>query len=145
MAVGVRQDRRSTPSVRLHTLNGHYGPSIAIGGVDLTAIDLAYGYAMLANGGVDAWRSSCLRKRQTNSRPVSILKVYDRSGNQIYDSKDHLAEKRVVDEQHAYMITSILTDPSGRVHHVRLRRHQSARTQRRGEDRHERALRPRRP
>ncbi len=33
------------------TLDGQYGPAIAIGGVDLTALDLALGYSVLANNG----------------------------------------------------------------------------------------------
>ena len=108
MAVGVDKIVQHAQSWGFDTLTGDYGPSIALGGVDLTAVDLAYGYAMLANGGV--MRGVQLSPDSNEIGPVSVLKVYDRSGNQIYDSKDHLVEKRMVDEQHAYMITSILTD-----------------------------------
>ncbi len=47
------------------TLDSVYGPSIAIGGVDIAALDLAYGYAVLANGGVMVGENAVAPSRPT--------------------------------------------------------------------------------
>ncbi len=112
IAVGVDKIVEDATRFGFSTLDGQYGPSIAIGGVDLKAIDLAYGYAMLANGGV-------MRGVQTDPEsdridPVSVLSIKNRRGDDIYKSSTHTVEKRVVDEDNAYLITSILTDPQSR-------------------------------
>jgi membrane peptidoglycan carboxypeptidase len=110
MAVGVDKIVEHARRFGFSTLDSQYGPSIAIGGVDLTAMDLAYGYAMLANGGVV--RGIALNPEAPDElSPAAVLSVRDRSGREIYNSRNNLAEKRVVDEEHAFMITSILTDP----------------------------------
>ena len=109
LAVGVDKIVETAKSFGFSTLNGQYGPSIAIGGVDLTALDLAYGYAMLANGGI--MRGVQPDLDSNHIEPVSVLRIQDREGEDIYKSAEHTVERRVVDEAHAYMITSILTDP----------------------------------
>jgi membrane peptidoglycan carboxypeptidase len=45
------------------------------------------------------------------NEPISILSVQDRSGNVIYNVDEHRREKRVIDPEYAYMVSSILTDP----------------------------------
>jgi membrane peptidoglycan carboxypeptidase len=110
LAVGVDKIVENAKRFGFSTLDGQYGPSIAIGGVDLTAMDLASAYAMLANGGVV--RGVPLNPEASDElSPVAVLSVRDRSGTEIYNSHDHLAEKRVVSEGDAFMITSILSDP----------------------------------
>jgi len=112
-AVGVADVVEMAKSFGFSTLNSFYGPSIAIGGVDLRAVDLAYGYAMLANGGVMAGQKPVVPHEpgEREVDPVSILRVETQGGEVLYDADANRAEKQVVDPEYAYMITNILTDP----------------------------------
>ena len=71
-------------TVGLTDINGQYGPSIAIGGIDLKAIDLAYAYTALANNGVlkgmDVFAPA--RADERDIQPVAILSITDRNGAQ---------------------------------------------------------------
>lgn len=95
-------------------LDGYYGPSIAIGGIDLRAIDLAYGYSVLANGGVIRGQTTFAPDAPDESfiQPIAILRIEDSAGNVIYNVDEHRAERRVAPAEHTYMITDILMDPS---------------------------------
>jgi membrane peptidoglycan carboxypeptidase len=96
------------------SLNNIYGPSIAIGGIDLRAIDLVRGYSVLANGGRMVGQDMIAPDSPDESmlQPVSILKIEDRNGNVLFDINDHRETNQVVTPQQAYMITDILSDPS---------------------------------
>ena len=109
-AVSVPTIVATAKNMGFTTLDGHYGPSIAIGGVDLTAMDLAYGYSILASGGM-ARGSAPILEGGREVEPIAILSVTDRAGNVIYDVNQHRREKRVVDPEYAFMISSILSDP----------------------------------
>jgi len=101
-------------SVGLTDINGQYGPSIAIGGIDLKAIDLAYAYTALANNGVlkgmDVFAPA--RADERDIQPVSILNITDRNGKVRFDVSEHMAEKRVAPAAQTYMISDILSDPN---------------------------------
>jgi membrane peptidoglycan carboxypeptidase len=96
------------------TLHGQYGPAIAIGGVDLTAQDLTVGYSVLANNGALVGQQAIIPHEagERTTDPVSILKVEDAQGHVIYNADDHRVREQVVPAAQAYMITSILSDPS---------------------------------
>jgi membrane peptidoglycan carboxypeptidase len=95
------------------TIDSHYGPSIAIGGVDLRPIDLAYGYAMIANNGAMIGMAPSVEHEEGEREvdPVPILQVQNRSGEVIWDINNNRVQKQIVNPQHAFMISNILADP----------------------------------
>jgi membrane peptidoglycan carboxypeptidase len=109
-AVGVPTIVATAKNMGFTTLNSTYGPSIAIGGVDLTAMDLAYGYSILASGGL-ARGSAPILEGGREVEPIAILSVSDNQGNVIYNVEDHRREKRIIDPEYAFMVSSILSDP----------------------------------
>jgi penicillin-binding protein 1C len=95
------------------SLDNQYGPSIAIGGVDLKGLDLAYGYTALANMGVLKGQASFAPAKPDESeiQPVAILTITNSRGEVVYDVENARAERRVAPAEHSFMITDILTDP----------------------------------
>ncbi|HXH21047.1 MAG TPA: transglycosylase domain-containing protein [Dehalococcoidia bacterium] len=111
-AVGVSDIVAAARKFGFTTLDGYYGPSIAIGGVDLTALDLTYAYSMLANGGVRVGLPvQPARPGERALEPIAISRVLDRTGKVVFDAQEARRSERVVPEEYAYLITSILTDP----------------------------------
>ena len=89
-----------------------YGPALTLGGADITLEDLTYAYSVLANGGVmrgqEALEPHGLGERTLD--PVALLRVTDADGTVLYDFQAP-AERRVVGENFAYLVTSIISDP----------------------------------
>lgn len=77
-----------------------YGLAIALGGGEVTLLEIVNSYSVLANNG-----------EYIPSR--GILKITDHQGTVIYDASDPLPEK-VLNEEYAYQITSILSDDNAR-------------------------------
>ena len=77
-----------------------YGLSLTLGGGDVTLLDLTSAYSVFANSG----------KRV---EPVGILKITDYQGNLVYEYKPPAGEQ-VIRAEHAYLITSILSDNDAR-------------------------------
>ena len=77
-----------------------YGLSLTLGGGEASLLEMAGGYAVLANGG----------KRIP---PVAILKIVDHDGNVVYEYKVPTGEQ-VIRAEHAYLMTSILSDTVAR-------------------------------
>ena len=101
------------------TLDDHsYGPSVTIGGVDVKLADVTYAYSALANNGVMRGVPTRLDLPAGNRKldPVTILQITKSNGEVLYPKTDDhrvkVQEVQVVDPQYAYMITSILSDPS---------------------------------
>jgi len=112
-AVGVADIVTAARRYGFTTLQGFYGPAIAIGGVDLTELDLAYAYSMLAAGG--RLTGMPVEPRHPGERdldPIAITRVEDSKGNVVFDIEDHRKTEQVVPEEYAYLITSILADPN---------------------------------
>ncbi len=76
------------------------GLSLALGGVTqgISPLELAGGYATIANGGVYI-------------EPTFYIKVEDSSGNIILEKQQE--KHRVISEQNAYLVQSLLTEPTG--------------------------------
>jgi membrane peptidoglycan carboxypeptidase len=93
-----------------------YGPSMALGGVDFKAMDLAYGYSVLANNGVMAGQDTFAPNAEDEKTvsPVAILKVVDQEGNVRFDINQHRAQQQIAPSDKVAQITSILTDPGAR-------------------------------
>ncbi len=77
-----------------------YGLSLTLGGGDVSLIDLTSAYSVFANGG-------------QRVAPVAILKITDFAGNIIYEYKPQAGEQ-VIRPEHAYLISSILSDNNAR-------------------------------
>ncbi len=77
-----------------------YGLSLTLGGGEVTLLDMTSAFSIFANQGMQA-------------KPVSILKIEDYSGNVIYQYKPE-DPVQVIRPEHAYMISSILSDNKAR-------------------------------
>ena len=77
-----------------------YGLALTLGGGDVSLLEMVSAYSVFANNGV----------RMT---PVSILKIVDHDGKVVYEYQPPAGEQ-VVGPQHAYLITSILSDNDAR-------------------------------
>lgn len=77
-----------------------YGLSLTLGGGDVTLLELTGTYAIMANGG---WLIP----------PVAITKIEDHEGNVLYEYQAPAGE-RVIRAEHAYLISSILSDNGAR-------------------------------
>jgi len=73
-----------------------YGLSLTLGGGEVSLMDMTSAYSVFANGG----------KRLP---PVAILKITDFAGNIVYEYKPPAGEQ-VIRAEHAYLISSILSD-----------------------------------
>jgi penicillin-binding protein 1C len=77
-----------------------YGLSLTLGGGEVSLLELTGAYAVIANSG----------QRQP---PVAILKIVDFEGKVVYEHFPSSGEQ-VIDAQHAFLITSILSDRNAR-------------------------------
>ncbi len=113
-ATGIDYVVQTLKKVGFTSITGSYGPAIATGGVDITALDEAYGYTVLANGGIMRGMTplSAHRTGERTLDPIAILKVEDAQHRTRFDVNPRRGEQRIVPEEYAYLVTSILTDPS---------------------------------
>ena len=146
-AVGVHDDRRvrrrTWASRRSTATTARRSPSAAS---TSRALDLAYGYSVLANGGTHArpGRRRADERRARRSTRSRSSRCSDRRGrtssttstSTARDAGDRRPRTGLHGQQHPQR-------PDGAVHHLRLRRHQFPGTGG-GEDRYQRALRPER-
>lgn len=77
-----------------------YGLSLTLGGGDVSLLDMTSAYSVFANGG-------------QRMPPVSILKITDFAGKTVYEYKPKAGEQ-VIRPEHAYLISSILSDNEAR-------------------------------
>ena len=77
-----------------------YGLSLTLGGGDVSLIDMTSAYSVFANGG-------------RRMPPVAILKITDFAGKVVYEYKPQAGDQ-VIRAEHAYLISSILSDNEAR-------------------------------
>jgi penicillin-binding protein 1C len=77
-----------------------YGLSLTLGGGEVSLLEMTGGYAVIANGGVRV-------------PPVAILKIVDFTGKMVYEYQPSNGE-RVLRPEHAFLMTSILSDNAAR-------------------------------
>ena len=77
-----------------------YGLSLTLGGGDVSLIEMTGAFSVFANGG-------------QRVPPVSILRMVDHDGNVVYTYEPEPGEQ-VIRAEHAYLITSILSDNEAR-------------------------------
>lgn len=88
-------------SLGITTLNRNdYGLSLTLGGGEVTLLEMTGAYSVLANGG-------------RRIPPVAITRIADLSGDIIYEYQPPVGE-HVVRPEHAYLISSILSDNQAR-------------------------------
>jgi len=78
-----------------------YGLSLTLGGGDVSLLELTGVYSIFANGG-----------RSTS--PVAIIRIEDFQGNLVYEFSPPTSGEQVVRAEHAYLISSILSDNHAR-------------------------------
>jgi membrane peptidoglycan carboxypeptidase len=116
MAVGVPETIAMYQRLGYTTLDnpGGYGPALTTGGGEITLMDQAIAYSVLATGGVMRGQKAIvtpdLAPGGRTLEPIALLRVSDWSGSVLYQF-DEPAEERIVDEAFAYLVTSILSDP----------------------------------
>jgi membrane peptidoglycan carboxypeptidase len=96
------------------TVTGSYGPAIATGGIDITEVDEAFAYTVMANGGVMRGMQPLTphRNGERTIDPISILKVEDAQHRIRFDVNQRRVQQRVFPEEYVYLVTSVLTDPN---------------------------------
>ncbi len=77
-----------------------YGLALTLGGGDVSLLEMTGAFSVFANGG-------------QRVPPVAILKITDFAGNLIYEYKPQPGEQ-VIRAEHAYLISSILSDNDSR-------------------------------
>jgi 1A family penicillin-binding protein len=77
-----------------------YGLSLTLGGGEVRLLELTGAYAVFANGGVRV-------------PPSPILRIEDPNGNVLVDNS-HPTGVQVIRPEHAYLISSVLSDPLAR-------------------------------
>jgi len=112
-AVGIGKVVDTFRTAGLTQVDGTYGPAIAIGGIDIRALDLTYAYSVLANGGVMSGQDTFAPRTgsERTIEPIAILRIDSPTGV-VFDVNQHRIDKRVFSAEQTYMITDILSDPS---------------------------------
>ncbi len=105
--VGVRDTLKMAYEMGLTTLEPtnenlrRIGLSLTLGGGEVRLLDMTSAYASFANSGFKV-------------EPVSILRVEDKNGKTLFEHKQS-GKKRILSEQSAFLINSILSDNKARL------------------------------
>lgn len=102
--VGVKNVLQTAQDFGITTLNrgeGVYGLSLALGGGEVSLLEMANAYAVFASDG-------------NYQKPISVLKIEDKNGNDLSYSIDN-PKVKVLDEKIAFLMSSILSDNSARL------------------------------
>jgi membrane peptidoglycan carboxypeptidase len=116
--VGVKNVIDLAHKLGINTLDKeYYGLSLTLGGGEVRLLDMVYANSVFANGGVMAGQPVPEDRQRPGYRkqdPVSILQVRDKNGQIVYQYEQPETE-RLVDEQHVYLLTDILSDYNARL------------------------------
>ncbi len=93
----------------------NYGPSLTLGGGEVSLLDMAYAYSVFANNGVMRGQRTVLElgPEYRSLDPVSIREIRDSRGRALYAAGEAL-ERQVMPAPQAFQITSILSDNQAR-------------------------------
>jgi penicillin-binding protein 1C len=78
-----------------------YGPSLTLGGGEISLMEMTSAFSIFANEG-------------RRLPPVAIMKIVDHSGNIIFEYEPPVGDQ-LVRVEHAYLISSILSDTNARI------------------------------
>ncbi len=116
--VGVKNVIDLAHKLGINTLDKeYYGLSLTLGGGEVRLLDMVFANSVFANGGVMAGQPVPQDRQRPGYRkqdPVSILQVRDKNGQIVYQYEQPETE-RLVDEQHVYLLTDILSDYNARL------------------------------
>ena len=116
--VGVDNVIRLAHRLGINSLElGQYGPALTLGGGEVTLLDHAYAYGVLANMGVMAGQPVPPEDQRPGYRaldPVSILRVEDRDGQILYQF-DAPQTQPILSPDLAYLINDVLSDNEARL------------------------------
>ena len=92
-----------------------FGPSLTLGGGDVTLLDMVFAYSVFANEGVMRGQHTMLDLPFGNRAldPVAIREIHDVNGKLLY-RLDEPVVRRVLPAQQAFQITDILSDNQAR-------------------------------
>ncbi|MEE9277986.1 MAG: transglycosylase domain-containing protein [Dehalococcoidia bacterium] len=93
----------------------NYGPSITLGGGDVTLLDMVFAYSVFANNGLMRGKRSTLDlpPGYRELDPISILEIRDSRGRLLFQ-QEGAEEARVIPAPQAFQITDILSDNQAR-------------------------------
>lgn len=125
--IGSHSLSRTAHAMGVTSLNhpDQYGLTLTLGASNVTAVDMAFAYSVLANDGSMVGEPVPLKDRQLGQRPyepVCVLKITDAAGNVVYQYQPP-KPIQVVSPQAAYLISNVLTDDRAR--HFDFGRHQA--------------------
>ncbi|MHB1295433.1 MAG: transglycosylase domain-containing protein [Anaerolineae bacterium] len=114
--VGVPNVLATAHSMGISTLNSaYYGLALALGGSEVTPLDMAFAFSVFANGGTmigEEVQADQLRPGYRALDPVAILKVTNARGEVLYEYQPKTRE--VIRPEVAFLITDILSDNQAR-------------------------------
>jgi membrane carboxypeptidase/penicillin-binding protein len=116
--VGVENVLNTAHQMGLNTLDDpelDYEPMLALGSGEVTLIDMAYAYGVMANQGQMVGLSVPAETRRPGFRaldPVAILRVEDSQGSELYRAEPAL--RSVLSRELAYLMTHALSDEAAR-------------------------------
>jgi membrane carboxypeptidase/penicillin-binding protein len=115
---GIKNVISTAHRLGITTLNqDYYGLALTLGGGEVKPIDMTYAYSVLANLGTMAGQPVPEVDRRPGHRtldPVSILRIEDKLGNNIYEYKQPTTEQ-IIDPALAYLVVDIMSDNNARV------------------------------
>ncbi len=93
----------------------NYGPSITLGGGEVSLLDMTYAYSTLAAGGVMAGQPTLLDLPDGYRAldPIAVLAIHDSDGDLLYEWTEP-ARRAVARPGQVYQITDILSDNDAR-------------------------------
>ena len=116
-ALGIRPLLDFAHSVGITTMldPNNYGPSITLGGGDVTLLDMAFTYSVFANNGVMRGRPTTLDLGPglRPLDPIAIREIRDFRGNLLF-RQEEAETVQVIPAPQAYQITNILSDNQAR-------------------------------
>ncbi|MHB0856504.1 MAG: transglycosylase domain-containing protein [Anaerolineae bacterium] len=115
--VGIPNVLNTAHSMGINTLNNaYYGLAVALGGAEVTPLDMAYAFSVFANGGTmlgESVPAERLRPGYRQLDPVAILKVTSARGDVLYEYEEP-QRRQVIRPEVAFLITDILSDNQAR-------------------------------
>jgi penicillin-binding protein 1C len=116
--VGIENVVETARAMGITTLNEtNYGLSLALGGSEVTLLDMTYAFSVLANGGTMLGDPVSPERFQPGLRrldPVAILKATDAKGHVLYEYKQPQRQE-VLRPEVAFLLTDILSDNKARM------------------------------
>ncbi len=111
MEVGITEYQKTAHRMGITDLQRNdCGPTITLGSCEVKMLDQAYAFSVLANNG-KMYGMSTVEDLPDGFReldPVSVLRIEEANGNVLYEFEGP-EERQVVNPEHAYMVTDILS------------------------------------